>query len=199
VAKKKTNYRNMAKRRQKIVFIILTVILSVGMLGSSAVWLGDYFSPSRDQQVSSTSPGDEISGLQAKVKANPNDANAVTTLARVYSKNGYFEDARQMYLQAVALNPDNGTLRVEQAQNSFMSGDSDSAAAILSEETKRHPDNKEAHYLYGQVLAEGKKDYKNGIAELEKFIALAKTGDEAAQARQMIEQWGNMPAGGIGR
>jgi cytochrome c-type biogenesis protein CcmH/NrfG len=198
MAKKKTNYRQVAKKRQKIVFIILTVILSIGLLSSSAVWLGGSFSTVEDPQTSSTAPSDTISELQAKVRSNPQDSQAVATLARVYTDAGKFEEAKQIYTQAVTLNPNDGALRVDQAWNSFMAGNSDDAAAILSEEIKRHPDNKDAHFLYGQVLAHGKKDYKNGIAELEKFIELVKTGDEAAQARQMIEQWKNMISEGTG-
>lgn len=199
MTKKKINYRHAAKKRQKIVFIILTVFLSIGLLSSSAAWLGGSLSNVGDQQTSTAAPGDAISDLQAKVGANPKDSQAVATLARVYSDAGKFEEAGQIYTQAVTLNPNDGALRVDQAWNSFMAGKSDDAAVILSEEIKRHPDNKEAHFLYGQVLAQGKKDYKNGIAELEKFIELAKTGDEAAQARQMIDQWKNIAAKGTGR
>jgi hypothetical protein len=39
------------------------------------------------------------------------------------------------------------------------------------------------------VLAEGKKDYQHGIQQLEKFIELAKEGDEVVKARQTIEEW----------
>lgn len=188
VTGKKLTYRDRRKKRQKIVFIILTVFLSVGLLGSSIVWFGgNYFSPPEDARVSAA--GQTISDLEARVKENPHDLPALAELARAYAEAGRLPEARQTYEKALAQKPDDSALRLGVAMSSFLLGDYDEAIAHLQEEIKRHPDNPEAHYLYGQVLAAGKGDYERGIKELEKFIALAKTGDDVTRARQVIAEW----------
>lgn len=195
-ARKKTIYRDKRKKRQKMVFIVLTVFLSLGLLGSSVVWLGgNYFSPPpQNEQVSVQA--EAVADLEARVKENPSDPQALTALARAYFNAGRLEEAQQTYEKALAQKPpDDGALRLELAMTSFLRSDYDKATATLEEEIKRHPDHAEAHYLYGQVLAAGKKDYARGIQELEKFIELAKTGDDVARARQMIAEWQkNLPA-----
>lgn len=189
VTRKKLTYRDRRKKRQKIVFIILTVFLSVGLLGSSVVWFGgNYFSPPPESaQVSA--PERTISDLEARVKENPHDLPALAELARAYAEAGRLPEACQTYEKALAQKPDDSNLRLGLARSSFLLGDYDEAIAHVQEEIKRNPDNPEAHYLYGQVLAAGKGDYERGIKELEKFIALAKTGDDVARARQMIADW----------
>ncbi|MCL6447929.1 MAG: tetratricopeptide repeat protein [Armatimonadetes bacterium] len=193
VSPKKISFRDQRKKRQKIVFIVLTIFLSLGLLSSSVVWLGgDYFSPPPPNEPAE---GNTVADLEARVKEKPDDAQALAALARAYFDAGRLEEAQQTYEKALAQNPDDGALRLELAMTSFLRGDYDKAIAALEEEIKRRPDHAEAHYLYGQVLAAGKKDYARGIQELEKFVALAKTGDDVARARQMIAEWQkNLPA-----
>lgn len=189
MVKKKTNYREKRKKRQKIVFWILTVFLSLGLLGSSAVWLGgNYFSPSPESAQLPTQE-ETVNNLEARVKENPNDVQSVAALARAYFNAGQMKEAQQAYEKALAQKPEESSWRLELAMVSFYLNDYDKAVVNLEEEIKRHPENKEAYYLYGQVLAIGKKDYQRGIEELEKFITLAKSGDDVAKARQMIEEW----------
>jgi len=194
-ARKKTAFRDRRKRRQKIVFIVLTVFLSVGLLGSSVVWLGGgYFSPPPENAQVSPQP-DDVAGLEARAKENPADPQVLTALARAYFNAGRLQDSRQTYEKALVQKPDDGALRLELAMTCFLLSDYDRAIAVLEEEIRLHPDNPEARYLYGQVLAVGKQDYRRGIQELEQFIALAKTGEDVARARRMIVEWQkNLPA-----
>ncbi len=193
VSQKKNSFLDQRKRRQKIVFIVLTIFLSLGLLSSSVVWLGgDYFSPPPPNEPAE---GDTVADLEARVKEKPDDPQALAALARAYFEAGRLDQAQQTYEKALAQNPDDGALRLELAMTSFLRSDYDKAAAVLEEEIKRHPDHAEAHYLYGHVLAVGKKDYAHGIQELEKFIDLAKTGDDVTRARQRIAEWQkNLPA-----
>jgi len=190
MAKKKSTFHDQRRKKQKIVFIILAVFLSVGLIGSSMVWMGEgYFSPPEENNAGMLTPQETVSSLEAKVKGNPGDVQALIGLARAYAGVGRLKEALETYEKAVALKPDDGSLRLELALSSFLSGDYDRAITSLEEEIKRRPENKEAYYLYGYVLAEGKKDYQHGIQQLEKFIELAKEGDEVVKARQTIEEW----------
>jgi len=178
-----------------MVFIVLTVFLSLGLLASSVVWLGPgYFSPpAQNAQISGQE--ETVAGLEARVKEKPDDPQALAALAGAYFNAGRLEEAQQAYEKALAQKPDDGALRLALAMTSFLRSDYDKAIAVLEEEIKRRPDHAQAYYLYGQVLAAGKNDYARGISALEKFIELAKTGDDVARARQMIAEWQkNLPA-----
>jgi cytochrome c-type biogenesis protein CcmH/NrfG len=190
MVKKKSTFHDRRRKKQRIVFIILAAFLSVGLIGSSMVWMGGgYFSPPEENKAGMLAPQETVSSLEAKVKENPGDVQALVELARVYAGSERSKEALETYEKAVALKPDDSSLRLELAWTSFLSDDYDNAITNLEKEIKRRPENKEAYYLYGYVLAEGKKDYQHGIQQLEKFIELAKEGDEVVKARQTIEEW----------
>lgn len=194
MTKKKSTFHERRRKRQKIVFIMLAVVLSVGLIGSSAMWVGgDYFSLPEEKKTGLDNPQETVSSLEAKAKENPGDVQALVGLARAYTDTGRLKEALETYEKAVAQKPDDSSLRLELAFSSFLSNDYNKAITNLEEEIKRHPANKEAYYLYGYVLAEGKKDYQGGIQQLEKFIELAKEGDDVVKARQTIEEWKQHP------
>ncbi|MGB9847012.1 MAG: tetratricopeptide repeat protein [Desulfotomaculales bacterium] len=186
---KKISYRQRQKKRQKIFFIVLTAILSVGLLGSSVVWFGGSYLAALSERSQSPAQGPSIADLEARAKEKPDDPQVLAALARAYFDAGRLQEAEDTYAKAVEKSPEDGGLRRELAMTSFLAGNYDRAAAALEEELKRNPEDKEALYLYGQVLALGKNDYKRGIEQLEKFIALQKTGDDVVRAQQMIAEW----------
>ncbi|RKO65563.1 tetratricopeptide repeat protein [Desulfofundulus salinus] len=183
------SYRERKKRRQRIAFIILTVFLSLGLLGTSIGWFFDL--PAADSPSGAQPPPLEkiIADLESQAKANPEDADIAVRLARAYLDAGKVDQALKAYENTVQLKPENSDFRIELALVQFLLGRYDESVANFKEEIKRHPDNARAHYYYGQVLALGKGDYEGGIRELEKFIQLAGQGDDVAQARKMIEEW----------
>lgn len=186
---KKKSFKDWRRRRQKIVFAILVVSLSVGLISSSIVWMGGNNISSPNDKTATANNQETISSLEEKAKENPKDAQASINLARAYENAGRLKEALDTYEKAVELKPDDGSLRIELAYISYLLGNYDKAILHLQEELKRHPDDKEAHLYYGMVLADGKKDYERGISEVEKFIEIAKTGDEVVKAQQLIDEW----------
>ncbi|HAU31395.1 MAG: Tetratricopeptide TPR_1 repeat-containing protein [Desulfotomaculum sp. 46_296] len=196
--KKKTNYHEKRRNKQKIVFIILAVVLSVGLIGSSVVWItgGSSLTQPVEEEKQNVTLQD-IKSLEASVKSNPDNAVALIELARAYADEGRFKDAFGMYERAVQKNPDDGDLVLELAAMGFLQGEFDKTIRYLENEIKRHPGNENAYYYRGIVLAEGKKDYKKGIQDIENYISMTKDSDEKAKAMQMIDEWkGNLPATG---
>ncbi|MGB9803547.1 tetratricopeptide repeat protein [Desulfofundulus sp.] len=183
------SYRERRKRRQRIAFIILTIFLSLGLLGTSIGWFFDFRSPATPSGTEPPSPDKVIGDLESRYRANPNDADLAARLGQAYLDAGKMDQALKAYEKAVQLKPENGDFRLELALVQFLMGRYDEAAASCKEEIRRHPGNARAHYYYGQVLALGKGDYQGGIRELEKFIQLAGQGDDVTQARKMIEEW----------
>ncbi len=196
---KKTNYHEKRRNKQKIVFIILAVVLSVGLIGSSIVWIagGSSLVQPVEKEQENVTPQDNIKNLEASVKSNPNDAGALTELARAYASAGRYKDSFGIYERAVQEKPDDSDLVLELAAIGFQLSEFDKTTQYLEEEIKRHPENAEAYYFRGIVLAEGKKDYQKGIQDVEKYISMAKDSDEKSKAMQMIEGWkANLPATG---
>jgi len=194
---KKTNFHEKRRNKQKIVFIILAVVLSVGLLGSSFVWItgGSSLTQPVEKEKQNVTPQDNIKSLEASIKSNPNDTGALTRLARAYADAGRFKDSFGMYERAVQKKPDDSSLVLELAAMGFQQGEFDKSIQYLEKEIKRHPGNAEAYYYRGIILAEGKKDYKQGIQDIEKYISMTKDSDEKAKALQMIDEWkGNLPA-----
>ncbi|MFA5384500.1 MAG: tetratricopeptide repeat protein [Eubacteriales bacterium] len=195
---KKTNYHEKRRNKQKIVFIILAVVLSVGLIGSSIVWIagGSSQIQSVENEKQNVTLQDSIKSLEASVKSNPDNAVALTGLARAYVSAGRYKDAFGMYERAVQKTPDNSDLVLELAAMGYQLGEFDKTIQYLEGEIKRHPVNAQAYYFRGIVFA-GKKDYKKGIQDVEKFISMTKDSDEKAKAMQMIKEWkANLPATG---
>ncbi|MBE3587329.1 MAG: tetratricopeptide repeat protein [Thermoanaerobacteraceae bacterium] len=183
------SYGAHRKRRQRMVFIVLTVFLSLGLLGTSIGWLFDRPSSAPPAGTVPPAPDQLIADLESRAKANPNDAAIAAQLARAYQDAGKIEQAVQAYQKALQLDPSSSEIRVNLALDQFLLGQYDQAADNLKEEISRNPGNALAHYYYGQVLALGKGDYRKGIEELQKYVDLAKDGDDVAKAKQMIQEW----------
>jgi len=179
---------------QKIVFITITVLISIGLVVPLA---GLFQKPvnSVPQGVPAVqSVQEQLAGLEARAKENPHDSNVLMDLAEAYHRLGKPDQAIKTYEQVLALDPGNIKARYEMAVIYYYSSKYEQAVAQLNEIIKKDPENKEAHLLYGFVLGTGKKDYAAGIQELEKFIDLAKEGQDVEKARQVIEEWKGLAA-----
>lgn len=193
VVKYKTgSYRNKRKRQQRIIFGIVAAVLSLGLLLSSMVWTLGGDLPADTSAPDGAQAGvqqETLADLEKKVQDNPRDVDALLRLAGTYMQESKQDKAAETYEKALAIEPGNGQIRLDLALTYFLMGQNDKAIENIQQEIKTHPDNKEAHYYLGQVLAYGKNDYQGGIRELEKFIDMAKTGEDVVKAKQMIEEW----------
>lgn len=184
----KLSYRDRRKRRQKIIFAVMAAVLSIGLLGSSVVWVLGNTAPAQDNGQPA-SPAQALADWQKQAAAHPNDAAIAAGLAKAYDAAGKREQAVAAYEKALRLDPRNGTLRTNLALNYFLLGQYDQAATQLQEEIRLHPDNAQAYYYYGQVLGYGRHDYQAAVRQLEKYVQLSKNGSQVDSARQMIAQW----------
>ncbi len=189
-------YKNMSRREkrklhQRIVFGALVAVLSVGLIASSLVLpVNNLFSgnPAPDQEQ--TAPQQATAAeLEKKVKENPKDSALLAELAAAFMQEGNKEKSAQTYEKVLSLKPGDSNVRMNLALTYFLMSNNDKAIEHLQYEIKNNPKNNEAHYYLGQVLAYGKNDFNGGIQELQKFIDLAKTGDDVVKAKQMLEEW----------
>jgi len=181
------------KRNQKIVFLVLTAFLALGLVGSSALWL---FSPDTapadmGQVQQEIPPEQQITALEEQLKDNPEDPALLGQLAELYWQAGRGNDAVEQYLKAVEIVPDDVKLRQDLALTYYLLGDYNDAVRQIEEILTREPQNATAHYYLGQFYAyrsDDGRDVEKGIAELEKFIGIAKEGLEVDKAKQMLEE-----------
>ncbi len=190
------SFVNVARRKknQKIVFIVLTAFLALGLVGSSVLWLlsPDIAPADMGQgQQQELPPEQQIAALEEQLKDNPGDPALLRQLAELYWQAGRGRDAVDQYLKAVEILPDDVKLRQDLALTYYLLGDYDDAVRQIEAVLAREPQNATAHYYLGQFYAyrsDGGRDVEKGIAELEKFIGIAGEGLEVDKAKQMLEE-----------
>ncbi|WP_018086160.1 tetratricopeptide repeat protein [Desulfurispora thermophila] len=195
----KLSRREKRRRQQRIVFGIVVAFLALGLIATSIVWsvggrsnLTSAATANVAQPEKTVSPQEQIARLEKELQQKPDDVQVMSKLATAYLRAGQRDKGLALLEKAVQKQPDNNDLRLDLALHYFLANQNDKSIAELNQIIRRQPDNKTAHFYLGQVLALGKQDYKGGIVELEKYIELAKTGDDVQKARQMIDEWKKM-------
>ncbi|WP_066634122.1 tetratricopeptide repeat protein [Desulfolucanica intricata] len=190
-------FRSKRKKQIKIVFWLIIIALSIGLVGSSVMWaLGPQSSKNTQaeadrQQQQQMDPARLIKDLETKVKANPKDTENLEKLADAYEMNNKKEQALETYEKVIALDPENTRVGLILVKKYFLEDKYDQAEERAKNIISVEPDNPQAHYYYGLILGFGKKDYQGGIAELEKFIELAKTGTLVQETKELVKEWKN--------
>jgi len=186
--------KTRAKKLQKTIFIVITVLLSIGLV---IPLLGIFSNQGQvplpngatDNDAGKKTPQERIAELENKVKENPGDTAIHMELAEAYLSAGRVDQTISEYEQVLALEPANTQARLNMANIYYLISKYDLAEGQLAELVKQDPQDKNARYLYGLVLAEGKGDYAGGVREMEKFIELAPAGPGVENAKQKISEW----------
>jgi cytochrome c-type biogenesis protein CcmH/NrfG len=184
------------KKQQKIVFIILTIVLGVGLVGSSMFWaFGGSNSITDNSAATETQPEvtaeEQIKNLEAMLKEDPKNTELMGRLAELYWQNGKARQAVDTYSRALEIKPGDVRLRKDLALTYYLMGEYDKAVSEIEEVLKQNSSDAQAHYYLGQFYAyrsDGGRDVDKGIKELEEFVRLQKEGIDVQKARQMIEE-----------
>jgi len=190
------SFVNVARRKknQKIVFIVLTAFLALGLVGSSLLWLlSPDSSPAQDVgQVQQQIPLDQqIEALEGQLKDKSESPELLGQLAELYWQAGRGRDAVDNYLKALEIVPDDINLRQNLALTYYLLGDYNDAVQQIETVLAKDPQNATAHYYLGQFYAyrsDDGRDVKKGIEALEKFISLGKEGLDVDKAQQMLKE-----------
>jgi tetratricopeptide (TPR) repeat protein len=198
----------------KIPFIILTIALSVGLIGSFIMWsLPTETSNSTGGQTSNSPEADPVHVLQQQVKDNqqalrgkPEDSVLLKQLADTFFQLGYlylfeqqkanegiqqFQAAAQAYQQALKLEPQSDEMNLSLAMAAFYSGQKELAENSFQQTLKINPKNAQAYFNYGLFLAEEKRDYQQAVKQwqiTEKLAAGSSLGEKAAELIQQATQ-----------
>lgn len=194
MTKKGMSLRNKKKRQQKMVFWFLTLALSVGLVGSSVMWSigGDAPKSSNkpaEKQQQTVDPKPALKELEDASKASPQDVDILGKLAVAYEQNNMPDKVLETYEKIMAVDPKNIATATLLMKKYYYSGKYDEAEKHAQQVLALEPNNQEAHYFYGFILGDGKKDYQAGITQLEEYIKLAKTGRDVQVSKDMIKDW----------
>lgn len=191
-----SSFVNVARRRrrQKIVFAVLTAFLALGLVGSSVFWAIDFNNsppPEAGQVQQQIPPEQRIADLEAQLQEDPENVSLLGQLAELYWQTGRGREAVDTYNKALELNPGDHALRQDLALAYYLLGDYENAVQQIETVLEKDPQNATAYYYLGQFYAyrsDDGRDIDKGIEALEKFIELRREGLEVDKARQMIRE-----------
>lgn len=192
--------RNRAVAAAVVVGLVALALALYALSMSTARNTATQQPTSFPSQGGTTLPG--IGNVQARefelrqlVNQNPQNVQAWYDFASLEADVGKatgsrqrMDQAVQYYLHALQIQPNNSDIRTDLSITYFYLGAVDDAIREAKIAIRYSPNHSKAHYNLGVFYFRGKKDDVNAIREFELAIKTDKSGDVAAQARQMLQQ-----------
>ncbi|HZK17883.1 MAG TPA: tetratricopeptide repeat protein [Clostridia bacterium] len=199
--------RTIPKRKKdqlrKIIFIVITVFISIGLVGTSIAWVlggldAEMFKGQKgdDPQDIELDIAERIGILESQVENNPTDTSSMLELAVAYASNQQLDEAAETYEVVLGIEPQNYGARLNAGIVYYYTSNFEKANEHFSTIIEQNPDYPDAYWWDAYTLALGFEDYEGGVDRLENFIKKVGEGSDAAKARQTIEEWQGEIAGG---
>ena len=129
----------------------------------------------------------QITELEKRVSANPNDMQMLLTLANACQDGRFFDKAIAHYKRYLEKNPKDANARVDLGVCYYESGNSDEAQNQMLTALKYDPKHVSAHFNLGIVnLSARRIQEANGW--FKKTIALSPNSEMGQKAKQILEQ-----------
>lgn len=200
----------MKKKTQRIYATILTVLVSIAMIGSGFV---GYFYGGGNTPTGSTNSNNvanatsdyqaqkvRIAAMVQQAKVDTGNVPLQTALGNEYydaavaaqkvaptETQENFKNAVEAYQVVLKTNKDPNVM-VDMATAAFNSGDNDLAEMTFKEALALKPDFYNGLLNYGYFLANVKQDLQGGITQWEKAQAIASTSTEKDQIKTLLSQ-----------
>lgn len=179
------------RSKASIVYIVVVsvVVFSLIIAGLSAVDWSAFFpneaEPTPDYNV------DQVALQQTVVAQNPEDVDAQVLLASMMANSGRMQEAIPIYEEAIRLDPENASIRLDFAralQANDMSGD---AEAQFLRVLEQDPDNHTAHYYIGRLYLDWQpRRQDEAISHFQRVIEIAPDSFLAEQATSVLNTIG---------
>jgi cytochrome c-type biogenesis protein CcmH/NrfG len=131
---------------------------------------------------------EDIAMLEAAVKADPNNAQALIRLGNLYFDSNQPQKAIDVYSRALKIEPKNADVRTDMAVMYRSLKDYDRAIKELKQAEADDPKHANSRYNLGIILLHDKKDFKGAIAAWEDFLRIEPTGERADMIRERLKQ-----------
>jgi cytochrome c-type biogenesis protein CcmH len=182
--------RRIGASRVKAIAASLAAVLALAAVGLSWRYLADAKQRAQTQSAVSVSnaapqvtaaakPGGDLNTmatrLEARLRAEPNDAQGQALLARTLMELARFNEAASAYAKAVALLPEDLALRNEMAEAEYQAQGkrwTPSATALIRTVLERDANNHDALWLAGKERFEN-KDYRKAVQYWERVQRFA--------------------------
>ncbi|HHX94598.1 MAG TPA: tetratricopeptide repeat protein [Clostridia bacterium] len=203
--------RVKSKRSFRILAMIGVAILSVGLIGSFAIWSIPQFSSS--SQANNQTPVDpsvqyeemenRISELEASLSENKEDPKVLEKLGNAYYDLGFqmfmdgadsalalakLNSALENYEAALELDPENVPLMLQAASTAASIGNTEKGEELYKQAVELEPDSAEAKMYYGNFLLYAKSDFQGAREQLEKALELNPEEDIKSSIDALLEQ-----------
>jgi cytochrome c-type biogenesis protein CcmH/NrfG len=164
--------RRRLKKQARVIFIILIIALSAGLIISSIQWASAPLpvSPTNNQQVSEKEMEkaikEQITKLEKQVKEAPQDITLMSQLAYMYQMSGDIENGKKFFQQQIDVltkqsqeNPKDAETRLALATAYDIVGDNEKALEGYNKVLELNPDNYDVRLrLASQYFHETKFD-----------------------------------------
>ena len=203
--------RVKSKRSFRILAMIGVAILSVGLVGSFAIWSIPQFSSSSqannqtpvDSSVQYEEMENRISELEASLSENKEDPKVLEKLGNAYYDLGFqmfmdgadsalalekLNSALENYEAALELDPENVPLIIQAASTAASIGNTEKGEELYKQAVELEPDSAEAKMYYGNFLLYAKSDFLGAREQLEKALELNPEEDIKSSIDALLEQ-----------
>jgi cytochrome c-type biogenesis protein CcmH/NrfG len=133
-------------------------------------------------------PMEDIMAFKARLDKNPQDLEALVSLANANMMISRFDQAQELYVRALAINPKDLNVRTNLAIAYKYGGKPDQAFAELQKNLALDPNNDTTLYNLGFLYLFDKQDPKNAVATWKKWLALYPNSPAAADLRTQVAQ-----------
>ena len=195
------------RRRGLVVagIVAFAVLAAVSLAAALGARLPGQTSSGNAPQASPSS-GERKARLQAAAEQSPNDPQPRLALARFLEESGDTVESLKEYDKAVEIAPDNVDALANAGRLRFIvAGQVPSAEArqqlvttartLLDRAVQADPNQADAHYYRGVLLADGFGEVDGAIAEFQRYLVLAPDGQFATQARNALAAAVEQPPG----
>jgi cytochrome c-type biogenesis protein CcmH/NrfG len=134
--------------------------------------------------------------LLAQLKNDPNNADLLKQVAKIYLATHQFKEAAGYYGKAVDINPKDVATRTEMASCLYYSGDVDGALGQLQQGLRIDPKDANSLFNLGMIRWKGKNDTKGALQAWDQLLKLNPDLDpnKKAQVEKAIAEAKQGPA-----
>lgn len=128
--------------------------------------------------------------LLAQLKSDPNNADLLKQVARIYESTHQFQDAANYYGKALDINPKDVPTRTEMASCLYYNGDVDGALAQLQQALKDDPTDANSLFNLGMIRWKGKNDAQGALQAWNQLLKSNPKleADKKAQVQRLIAE-----------
>ena len=128
--------------------------------------------------------------LLAQLKNDPNNADLLKQVAKIYLATHQFKDAASYYGKALEVNPKDVAARTAMASCLYFDGDVDGALAQLQQALKDNPKDADSLFNLGMIRWKGKNDTAGALQAWDQLLKSNPKleSDKKAQVEKLIAQ-----------